>query len=153
MVCDYNVNMGYVDQLGQRISAYATSRISKTWWKSILFWLFDITAFNAYLIHQHQAWRHGEEHDSYRMWLFRLQEELRRGWTYHKYKQKRKTYSIPKRGELGHFPLFLHKQFPCQAACSRRTTMKCAQCGNRLCKECWGTKENHSWKHNKKSKS
>jgi len=151
MVCDYNVNMGYVDMLGQRISPYATNRVSKKWWKSILFWLFDVAAFNAYLIHQHQKW-HGQKHDSYRMWLFRLQEELRGGRTYRKASLKRKSYSVPKRGELGHYPVFGENQVACEAGCLKRTTMKCAQCGNRLCKQCWATKDKHSWKRNKINK-
>jgi len=147
MVVDYNQHMGYVDEHGQRISNYKTNRVSKKWWRSILFWVFDCVCYNAFLVYEKSA--KCKTTLSYRKWLFRLHKELVAGQSFRKRKIRQTVTfeptntTVTANKELGHYQMLTDKKVYCSTKCGKQTKLKCAACGKRICSHCWSKTSAH----------
>ena len=94
-VLNYNAHMGGVDKTDQLRSYYKVGRVSKKWWRYIMWYLFDISIVNAWILFQsspHEPqMRRGYDQLQFRL---NLAEHLRAGFTSRKFRKGRRSRDV-----------------------------------------------------------
>ena len=131
----YNKNMGGVDLNDQQRNYYAVGRKSRKWWRSLLWFLVDVSIVNAHILETE-----AENHRTRPQLQFRVElaKTLVGEFSSH-------SLSVSE-GRLtdGHWPVETSKG-RCKRCLKRKRTkwcrMACTACAKRICLECF---PNHS---------
>ena len=129
-IVKYNAHMGGVDKADQLRSYYKVGRTSKKWWRYLLWFTFDVTIINAWILYQASA-HVLRMPRGYDLLQFRvaLAERLRAGFTSRKFRSGRRSRDVL--GEIHPDNLAGHKLVPVETKRGKATCRQCSKMGRK----------------------
>ncbi len=147
VVSEYNQNMGGVDRVDQLRERYEVGRRSRKWWHRLMYFLFDVTIVNSFVLWSTKTEDKKKDQLGFRL---RLARQLVNGFNSRKRSGRpanfiNKKKRVPDEVRLTQIGIHLPKNMPTPRRCKRcstrkhdkRTRVMCTHCKIPLCINCF----------------